>query len=171
MPGLIDELVDTMSKETDIYKELIPIAGEKTRAIIKNDLTALQEITDREQLTIERINSLERKREEVIKNIGTVLSRDPAKLTMRELVRIMEKQPDQQKKLSVIHDELSGVLKTVVTLNKRNSVLIQQSLDMIEFNMNLIRSTRTVPGTNNYTRRASERHMPAAETRMFDAKQ
>ncbi|MBR5943104.1 MAG: flagellar export chaperone FlgN, partial [Clostridia bacterium] len=65
MAGLIDELVNTMSQENDIYKELIPIADEKTRIIIKNDLDALQKITEKEQLTIERINALEKKREEV----------------------------------------------------------------------------------------------------------
>ena len=41
MAGLIDELVKTMSQENDIYRELIPIAEEKTRVIIKNDLDAL----------------------------------------------------------------------------------------------------------------------------------
>ena len=57
MAGLIEELVDTMTKENDIYKELIPIADEKTRVIIKNDLDALQKITEREQLTIKKIKT------------------------------------------------------------------------------------------------------------------
>ena len=61
MAGLIDELVNTMSQENDIYKELIPIADEKTRVIIKNDLDALQKITEQEQLTIEKINALEKR--------------------------------------------------------------------------------------------------------------
>ena len=99
MAGLIEELVDTMTKENDIYKELIPIADEKTRVIIKNDLDALQKITEREQLTIEKINTLERRREEVIINIGTVLSRDPKELNMKELIRVMGKQPAEQRRL------------------------------------------------------------------------
>ncbi len=93
MAGLIDELVNTMSQENDIYKELIPIADEKTRIIIKNDLDALQKITEKEQLTIEKINALEKKREEVIVNIGTVLNRKPEELNMKELIRIIGKQP------------------------------------------------------------------------------
>ena len=96
MAGLIEELVDIMSTENDIYRELIPIADEKTRVIIKNDLDALQKITEREQLTIEKINTLERRREEVIINIGTVLSRDPKELNMKELIRVMGKQPAEQ---------------------------------------------------------------------------
>ena len=57
MAGLINELVNIMSSENDLYKELIPIASRKTRVIIDNDLNALQEITDKEQLAIEKINA------------------------------------------------------------------------------------------------------------------
>jgi flagellar biosynthesis/type III secretory pathway chaperone len=171
MAGLIDELVKTMSQENDIYRELIPIAEEKTRVIIKNDLDALQKITEQEQLTIEKITALEKKREEVVINIGTVLSRDPKELNMKALIKIMGKQPEEQKALSRIHDELDGNLRRLVTINDRNKELINQSLEMIEFNMNLIQSTRMAPGVNNYTRSAGESSIRQAGTGMFDAKQ
>ena len=171
MAGLIDELVNTMSQENDIYRELIPIAEEKTRVIIKNDLDALQKITEQEQLTIEKINALEKKREEVVINIGTVLSRDPKELNMKALIKIMGKQPKEQKELCRIHDELDVNLQRLVTINDRNKELINQSLEMIEFNMNLIQSTRMAPGVNNYTRSAGESSIRQAGTGMFDAKQ
>ena len=171
MAGLIDELVNTMSQENDIYKELIPIADEKTRIIIKNDLDALQKITEKEQLTIEKINALEKKREEVIVNIGTVLNRKPEELNMKALIKIMGKQPKEQERLGKIHDELSETLRRLVTINDRNRELINQSLEMIEFNMNLIQSTRMAPGVNNYTRSAGESSIRQAGTGMFDAKQ
>ena len=171
MAGLIDELVNVMSQENDIYKDLIPIVSEKTRVIIKNDLTALQEITDKEQRVVERINSLERKREEVIKNIGVVLNRDPKTLGMKNLIKIMAKQPAEQRRLAEIHDELSSTLKTLVTINDRNKLLIQQSLEMIEFDLNILQSSRMSPSGNNYTRNAGEDAMQGTGTRMFDAKQ
>jgi len=169
--GLINELVDVMSQENDIYKELIPIASSKTRVIIENDLNALNEITDKEQQAIEKINALERKRDEVIKNIGTVLSLDPATLNMKKLVSIMEKQPKEKEALCKIHDELDSTLKTLVTINDRNKILIQQSLEMIDFNINLIQSTRMSPGVSNYTRGACEDQATSTGTGMFDAKQ
>ena len=140
MAGLIDELVNTILKENDIYKELIPIADEKTRVIIKNDLDALQKITEQEQLTIEKINALEKKREEVIVNIGTVLSRDPKELNMKTLIKILGKQPEEQKRLSRIHDELSETLRRLVVINDRNKELIKQS-DKKERELNLISLT------------------------------
>lgn len=63
MASLIEELVAVMESEDAIYRDLIPVAENKTRIIIDNDLQALQEITAQEQRIVERINALERKRE------------------------------------------------------------------------------------------------------------
>ncbi|MDD5934726.1 MAG: flagellar protein FlgN [Clostridiales bacterium] len=171
MASLIQELIQTLQSEEALYKELVPIATKKTKVIIDNDLTSLQQITDQEQFIVDKINALERKREEVVINIGTVISRNPSTLTMKKIIEMLEKQPEEQKKLSEIHDSLKSVLNTMVELNNRNKSLIQQSLEMIEFNMNLIQSTRMSPGSNNYTRGASEISMSASQTGMFDAKQ
>jgi hypothetical protein len=83
----------------------------------------------------------------------------------------MGKQPEEQKQLSVIHDSLKATLNTIVEINNRNKSLIQQSLEMIEFNMNLVQSTRMSPGSNSYTRGAAQFELLAAQTGMFDAKQ
>ncbi len=171
MASLIQELIDTLESEEKLYRDLIPIVTQKTRVIIDNDLASLQQITEQEQLVIEKVNVLEHKREEVIVNIGTVINKKPSSLTMKTLIAFLEKQPEEQKKLSEIHDRLKSVMNTLVELNGRNKSLIQQSLDMIEFNMNLIQSTRMSPGSNNYTKRASQFEMPATQTGMFDAKQ
>ncbi len=171
MASLIEELIQTLQSEETLYQELIPIATKKTRVIIDNDLTSLQQITDQEQLIIEKINALERKREEVVINIGTVINRNPSTLTMRKIIDFLGKQPEEQKRLSELHDNLKSVVNTLVELNNRNKSLIQQSLEMIEFNINLIQSTRMSPGSNNYTRGASQVEMTASQTGMFDAKQ
>lgn len=172
MASLIEEFVSVMESEDIIYKDLIPIAEKKTRIIIDNDLEALQDITEKEQRMIERISALERKREEVIINIGTVLNKEPGTLNMKAIIKIMDKQPQEQKKLSMIHDSLKASLSSLALINDRNKSLIEQSLEMIEFNMNLIQSTRMLPGTNNYTKHADASWGDnAMQTGMFDAKQ
>ena len=87
MASLMEELISTLSKERDIYVELLPIADEKTKAIVANKPEELQVITNREQEAVDRISSLERKRSEVVKNIGIVLGRKPEELTLTELIR------------------------------------------------------------------------------------
>ncbi|BCN32562.1 flagellar protein FlgN [Anaeromicropila herbilytica] len=171
MASLMEELIDTLKQENEIYKALIPIADRKTQVIVKNDLDALQEITDKEQEQIEIIAKLEKKRVDTIRNIGTVLNKDPSTLNLKTIIKILEKQPKEQEQLSKIHDNLKVTTQRLVDINNHNKSLIEQSLEMIEFNMNFIQSTRMSPGNNNYTRGAYTTDAPASRTGMFDAKQ
>ena len=170
MASLMEELLSTLSQEKDLYLALLPIAEEKTKAIVANNLDELQEITNREQQAVGRISALERKRDEVIQNMGIVLGRKPRELTLAELIRITDKQPKDQAALTKLKDELGAAVKQLADVNERNNVLIKNSLDTIQFNMNLIQSTRMVQG-NNYTKSAGESMPGATQTGMFDAKQ
>lgn len=171
MASLIEELIEVLRKEEAVYKELLPIAEKKTQVIIKNDLTALQEITEQEQRTIETVTALEHKRDEVIVNMGVVLNRNPKTLTLKKLIGLLEKQPNEQMELSKLHDSLTSLLKNLSDANLRNQSLIEQSLEMIEFNMNLIQSTRMSPGSGSYTKNAYESNSVVGQTGMFDARQ
>jgi len=166
----MEELISTLSQEKELYLDLLPIAEEKTKAIVENNLEKLQEITNREQSEIGKISALERKRDEVITNMGIVLGRKPQELTLAELIRITEKQPKDQAALAELKDALGAAVRKLADVNERNNVLIKHSLDMIQFNMNLLQSTRMVQG-NNYTKSAGESIPGAAQTGMFDAKQ
>lgn len=171
MASLVEELIDTLSNEYTLYKELLPIAEKKTKVIIKNDLDELQTITDVEQDFVDKITALERKREEIITNMGTVINRDPKTLNLKGIIQILKKQPKEQKELSVLHDNLTRTIQTLVEINNRNKSLIHQSLEMIEFNMNFIQSTRMSPG-NNYTKKGATSYDTSMGRRtIFDAKQ
>ena len=170
MASLIDELINTLESEYIIYQQLIPVANKKTQVIISNDLKALQEITSQEQNAIDQISALEHKRETVMTNIKTVISRKED-LTVKALVELLNNQPKEQKALSIVRDKLRETVLTFNHINNRNESLIQQSLEMIEFNMNFIQSTRMSPGNNTYTKGASKYEAQARGTGMFDAKQ
>jgi len=169
--SLIDELISVLEEECEVYQQLLPIAEEKTKVIVKNDLNALQEITSSEQMTVSRIHSLERKRDQIMGNIRTVINRKSGDFTLTTLIGLLEKQPSEQKALSIIHDNLKSTIQRLVEVNNRNKSLIQQSLEMIEFNMNFIQSTRMAPGNNTYTKGASQYETLASGTGMFDARQ
>ncbi len=171
MASLIDELVNILEQEYESYQQLLPIAMEKTQVIVRNDINALQDITAREQLMIDRIHSMERKRSEVMVNIKTVLGKKAVTLNLTSLIQLLDKQPKEQRALSEIRDNLKQAVQRLGEVNDRNKVLIQQSLEMIEFNMNFIQSTRMSPGNNTYTKGASTYDAQAFGTGMFDAKQ
>ncbi len=171
MASLIEELVGVLEEECIIYKQLIPIAEEKTQVIVRNDLAALQDITDKEQNAINSIQSLERKRDMVLENIRTVINRKSGEFNLKILIGLMDKQPREQQALSEIHDKLKETINTLVQINNRNKALIQQSLEMIEFNLNFIQSMRMSPGNNTYTKGASRYDAQASASGMFDTRQ
>lgn len=170
MASLMEELIATLRKEQEAYQELLPVAEKKTQAIIANDLQAVQNITETEQAAIGKISGLEQKRTEIMKNIGIVLNKKVSELTLPNLINLLEKQPQEQQMLAQIHKELTEVLNRLSEVNGHNKNLIEQSLEMISYNMNLLQSTRIVPG-NNYTKSAGQWDMTASQTGMFDAKQ
>jgi len=170
MASLMEELIATLRKETAAYQELLPVVEQKTQAIIANDLKRVQNITEFEQEVIGKISGLEHKRVEIMNNISIVLNKKAPDLTLPNLIKLLDRQPQEQQNLAEIHKELTTLLKRLSEVNGHNKNLIEQSLEMISYNMNLIQSTRIVPG-NNYTRNAGQWDMTASQTGMFDAKQ
>lgn len=170
MASLMEELIATLEQELVAYQELLPVAEKKTQAIISNDLMEVQRITGLEQDAIVKINPLERKRSDVMKNISVVLNKSLSDLTLPKLIPLIAKQPNEQDALARLHKDLTATLKRIAEINGHNRNLIEQSLEMISYNMNILQSTRVVPG-NNYTRNAGQWDMTATQTGMFDAKQ
>lgn len=170
MASIIQDLITTLQKEEEVYRELIPIAKEKSMIIAKNDLQALQQITDREQFYVEKVMALDKKREETIHNIAVVLNKKEDTLDLKKIIALLAQQPKEQLELSEIHEKLKNTVHEFITFNNHNKSLIEQSLEMIEFNMNFIQSTQMAPD-NNYTKSAGQASRLAADPGMFDAKQ
>ena len=168
MASLMEELIQTLDAEEKCYSQLIPIEEEKTRAIIANDLEALQDITVREHDLVDETSALENKRERVAIDIATVLGRDPKTITLEQIASVLKNQPADQKE---VHDRLRRTVSRLQELNNQNKQLLKEAIDMVEYNMNVIRSTRMSSGSSNYSSDASEVAGMAPQHGMFDAKQ
>lgn len=173
MASLIDELTKVLQQEQEIYESLIPVSSRKTEVLVRGDLKRLQEVTDEEQRILDQATAVGHKREDVIANIAMVLNKDPKELGLVALIELLAKQPEEKKKLSILHDSLKQTMNRLVDVNEKNKSLIENSLEMIEFNMNFIQSTRMSPGNNNYSKNATSAGSYGAgySAGSFDAKQ
>lgn len=171
MASLIEELIGALKAEKEIYEKLVPVSERKTKVLIKEDLEGLKKVTEEEQLLIDKVGVVDRKREEVIKNIGVVLNKEPKELNLTTLTRVLAGQPSEKEALARLHDELKSIMKQLVGINEKNRRLIENSLEMVEFNMNFIQSTRMSPGNNNYNRNATNSYTADYGGSGFDAKQ
>lgn len=169
MASLVEELTNTLRMEDEIYRKLLPIEEKKTEIIVKNDLVELQKVTEQEQEVVGSLIDLEKKREEIVKNIATVISKDPKSLKVRELIDMLNGQPEQ-KQLAKVYESLSKTMERLVEMNNRNKTLIEHSLEMIAFNMNFYQSLRSV-SANSYNKGANTYENGSYSSGIFDTKQ
>lgn len=169
MASLIEELIKVLGDEEKIYAEIIPLAEKKTRIIVNNDLQSLTGITEEEQLLVGKISKLEKKRREVIRNIGIVMNKKESELNFITIIELLKGQEKEQEELKKLHDRLKSTIELLSVLNERNQMLIKQSLEMIDFDINLLQSLRTSPGAGQYNV-DSEVEIQGMESRMFDTK-
>ena len=152
MASLMESLIDVLQRESALYEELLAIASRKTPVIVSGDLETLAKITDEEQLQVEKITNVDKERAVAMKDIATVLNRDPKKMRITDIVRMLDKRPQEQAELARQKDRLVDMVNQVKRVNDQNQELLKSSLEMVEFEMNIIQSARRAPETANYSR-------------------
>lgn len=171
MASLMEELIDVLQTESGKYEELLELSKKKTPILVSGKIDELQKITDEEQILVDNINNVDKKRVELLKDIGNVLNEDVEGLTIQKLADLMKEQPEQQKQLLELHDKLKRVLGSVKTLNEQNKALVNQMLEMVAFDMNLLKSMKQAPETANYNKQAANTGELFIGASKFDAKQ
>lgn len=172
MASLIEELMTTLESEITEYNKLLELTKKKTPIIVKGDMEQLRLVTDEEQSVADAIAALDVKRASVTKDIAEVINKDVESLKLSVLIEMLVKQPQEQQRLANITDRLKTVVNSVKMINDQNKELIAHSLEMVEFDLNLIKSMRQAPETNNYGRSAvNDGSILGGTTGGFDAKQ
>lgn len=170
MASLIEELIDVLTQECEVYDNLYEVSNKKTEIIVKADIDALQEITEHEQNVIDDILVLEKKRQNIVTNIAVVLNQNPKTITIADIVRIMEKQPEFQKPLSELHQRLRTTVQKLQQTNVWNRELLENALEMTEVNINILQTAGQAPETANYDKGSYSGDLLGVATSQFDSK-
>ncbi len=172
MASLMENLIEVLGTESREYESLLGLSRRKMPEIVSGNLEELAKITDEEQIVVERINHLDKKREEVFADVANVINKDVKTLKIADLVAMLASRPEEQQKLAKAHDELKAVVQNVREVNEQNRTLLENALEMVEFDMNILQSLKAAPETANYDKGALSTgvHMGLGK-KGFDAKQ
>lgn len=168
MASLIDELIDVLNRENTEYEALLELSTQKTSVIVKDDIASLNDMMAKEQKHLDSIVNLENKRIETTKDIAIVLNMDVNTLTVKGIADLLVNQKDEYNRLIMAHDRLKNTLDKVNNVNEINKGLINEALELIEFNINYLNGFAQIPVTANYTRDAYNQGQEGIAT--FDAK-
>ncbi len=155
MASLMEDFMSVLEQENGEYQRLTELSREKRQIIIDGDIPALEKITNQEQEIASVLKNLENRREEVVKDMSIVLSKEPEELTITNMIAFLNKQPDEQRKLTELREKLRATLENMADINQQNEVLLQQAMEMTEFDLTLFRSMRQAPATANYDKSAN----------------
>ena len=100
------------------------------------------------------LRNLDIRRDAVLKDMADVLGKDFKEMTITRLIGYLEQQPKEQERLSIIRDQILETGNEMQAWNKRNEVLLNQALEMVEFDLTLFKSMRQAPETANYNKDA-----------------
>lgn len=171
MASLMEELVNVLEAEKQEYSRLLELSLKKTPVLISADLDELARITDEEQLITSRIVNYDKKREVLTKDMANVLNKDVEEIKLDNLIKLMAGRPQEQKRLAILYDELTDTIAQMKRANEQNKVLIESSLEMVQFDINILQSMKAAPETANYNRNAyNSGSIMGMSQRGFDSK-
>lgn len=160
----VEQLIQALNKEYEIYERVLEIAEKKKRIIIEGKIKDLDDITSKEQTMIISIGKLENIRTAILKNIAYELSLDKAE-NISKLIQHLDE--ENKERVLAIKDKFNDILETIKDKNELNNKLIKQSLEYIEFNKNLLTSLENQGST--YGSGAQEKDVNTKKN-LFDAK-
>lgn len=154
MASLMDDLIQVLESENKEYEKLAQLSKEKKQVIIDANVPALEKIVDLEQDVASKIQNLDNRRQKVMKDMSVVLNQSDQDFTVNTVIEMLSSQPKEQQRLIDVKKQLKTTLDEVRRINEQNQTLLNQALEMVEFDLTLFRSMRTAPETANYNKNA-----------------
>lgn len=154
MASLMEEFLDILENEKAEYDQLVNLSSQKRQIIIDGNIPQLEEVTGQEQDITSNLKHLENKRLQIINDMAIVLSKEPEELTLTNMIAFLNNQPKEQERLVELQKSLKSTIEQMTNINLQNQALLEQALEMVEFDLTLFKSMRQAPTTANYDKRA-----------------
>ena len=150
----MEELLGVLRQEKQGYINLTELSEEKRVCIIKGDVDTLDAISEKEQNETSDLKNLENKRVNILKDMAVVLGKDGEDITISAMIEMLERQPSEQAKLIQAKDELVAQASQMQIANQQNEILLRHAMEMVEFDLTLLKSLKQAPETANYDKNA-----------------
>lgn len=139
METSVGKLIEILEKESQVYEDILKIAKNKTEVLVQGKVDELKNITDIEQALVLKVGKLEVVRDELIQEIAKQINQEAKHLTITDIIKLAA--GDNKKQLKICAEKITKIVKQLNDTNHSNQELINQSLDYINFSINLLSST------------------------------
>lgn len=144
--GLVKQLTEVLNQENEIYDTLSKLSNNKTNLIVGGKVMELESIVKIEQSLVIKISKLEDEREKVVEKLCVLLGMRPEEVTISGLAAQLGQ--NDSSKLMACQEKMINNINILKNANDINSKLIKNSLEYIDFTINMMTSIDTM--TNSY---------------------
>ncbi|MDN5352591.1 MAG: hypothetical protein PWQ12_1512 [Clostridiales bacterium] len=144
MTKSVAQLVQTLEKESEIYREVLDISAKKREAIRAQRVEEIEKLTNYEQGLVVTLFKLEELRGKVVDVIMNEFDIDSVE-NVTELTQYMS--ADERASVMDAKNKLLVLVKNAVDENKFTSRLLEEKLNLISVNIELLTQVSDDSGT------------------------
>jgi hypothetical protein len=163
MTKSVEQLVQTLDKEAEIYRELLDLSSQKRETIKNQNIDQLEKMVNLEQGLVVSLFKLEELREKVVDKIMR-----EEKIEFVENVTQLAQMLNDEDRNKVIDskNKLLVLVKNVSDESRFNNKMLEDKLELINFNINLLAQTGADSG--RYDKKAVDED--GERKNLFDAR-
>ena len=123
------------------HEALLDLAEQKKQVLIHGPMDTFSSLVTKEMQRVNRVKNLENARQQLLDESLKMMGIQGPNLSMKEWIGMINDETERQS-FSQLRDQLRKVLVTLKQVNDLNLQLIKQSLDYINYSMDLYLGTR-----------------------------
>lgn len=170
MAGIINELADVLEQEKECYAGLETLADYTTMAVMNKNIEFLQQVVTTEEEFVGRLSLLEKKRESLMKDIAIVTGMKFQSLTVARIIEKIGSETEMGQRLTVLRGEIKEQLESLRRKSELNKQLLSDSLEIVDFSVNALRSARGYNSQPVSYARPGGAGMAGSQQSLFDQK-
>ena len=132
---MINQLIQLISREAVLFESFLDLLEEQKRMLVKNDLSGIQTVTEKQRERIVESRLLNQQREALIGRIKAQNAID-GDLTVTRLLELVD--DNQAEQLRRLRDTIFELNDKIAQTRNSNAMLINQSRDCIAKTMTML---------------------------------
>ena len=163
MSKTIHQIKEALRQEKNLYEALLELPDQKTLMVVRNKVRDLEQLTLKEQQFIREMGRFEQIRQSLLGHFAQEKELTEVPQNLSALLSFLSEEDAAE--IEQLRQDLISVIGEIGEKNRLNETLINQSLDIIQLNLELLTQDEN---TNPYGKKADTKNKQSRQ--IFDAK-
>ncbi|UCD17757.1 MAG: flagellar protein FlgN [Candidatus Zixiibacteriota bacterium] len=142
--ALVLALIEVLEREASLFETFLELLEKQQQALVRNDLDAINELTEKQREKTLESTALSRRREDLVKELSSD-GNTAGDLTISKLIQTVSSGRAMQ--LARHRDNILELHEKIMTVRSQNNMLINRSRENIVKTMELLGRIKTPEGS------------------------